>query len=92
MKIMSQFLGEPLKEECQYFLDIMAGIAQSRTDGVEGRSSAAGAQCSQRIHEYQGACSCLITACYQGVFVHESSYIDDNVDGKNQNPYQPYSW
>ena len=30
--------GEPLKEECQYFLDIMAGIAQSRTDGVEGRA------------------------------------------------------
>lgn len=30
--------GEPLKAECQYFLDVMAGIAPARTDGTEGRN------------------------------------------------------
>lgn len=30
--------GEPLKEECQYFLDVMAGAVPARTDGAEGRA------------------------------------------------------
>lgn len=30
--------GEPLREECKYFLDIMAGKVSPRTDGIEGRS------------------------------------------------------
>lgn len=30
--------GEPLKAECQYFLDVMAGTAPARTDGAEGRA------------------------------------------------------
>lgn len=30
--------GEPLKEECQYFLDLMAGAVPVRTDGAEGRA------------------------------------------------------
>ncbi len=30
--------AEPLKQECQYFLDVMAGDVPARTDGVEGRA------------------------------------------------------
>ena len=30
--------GEPLKEECQYFLDVIAGAVPARTDGAEGRA------------------------------------------------------
>ena len=29
--------GEPLKAECQYFLDLMAGQVGPLTDGEEGR-------------------------------------------------------
>ena len=30
--------GEPLKSECAYFLDLMAGRVPSRTDGYEARA------------------------------------------------------
>ena len=30
--------AEPLKQECQYFLDVMGGTVSARTDGIEGRA------------------------------------------------------
>lgn len=77
--------GNPLKDECRHFLEVIAKGSVPRTDGDEGlrvlavleRASAAlrgpkgEPQCLPRVHP--GA------RLAAGVLVHESAYIDDRV-------------
>jgi len=85
---------EPLKAECQHFLECISSRAQPKTDGREGLRVLQVLQASQRSLNENG---CKITIDYESpkspsihslksydseanrYFVHESAYIDDGV-------------
>jgi predicted dehydrogenase/acetyltransferase-like isoleucine patch superfamily enzyme len=79
---------EPLKLECQHFLDCIASRARPRTDGAEGlrvlRVLNAAQDALQRQADGGGgrAAPARLAAeepesCYPGVKIHESAYVDD---------------
>jgi UDP-2-acetamido-3-amino-2,3-dideoxy-glucuronate N-acetyltransferase len=87
--------GEPLRLECQHFLDCIRTGATPRTDGREGlrvlrvlaRATAsltgsgapvpASAAVETGIADAQGAAT---AARFPGAVVHESAYVDDDVE------------
>ena len=80
VKYMKVPQGEPLKAECQYFLNLIDRQVDPLTDGAEGR----------RVLQVLAAASASIESGekympdyserFEGVFVHESSYVDDGVE------------
>jgi predicted dehydrogenase/acetyltransferase-like isoleucine patch superfamily enzyme len=85
--------GEPLRSECMHFLDCIATGRQPLTDGKEGLQvlsvlTRASKALSQRMYAREPAVAPAVTegpvAAYArrfpGTRIHESAYIDDNVE------------
>jgi len=77
---------EPLKLECQHFLDCVANGSQPRTDGAEGvRVREVLEAAEQSMHksksdapfEAEVGGTANKRSAGEDVFVHESSYVDD---------------
>ena len=83
--------AEPLKLECQHFLDCIANGAHPRTDGAEGlcvlkvldaaeraiRAGSAGSIVSLNYSSPAAAMTRDTPETPSGVFVHESAYLDE---------------
>lgn len=77
---------EPLKLECQHFLDCVANGSQARTDGAEGvRVLEVLEAAEQSMHQSKSDApfgaevggTANKRSAGEDVFVHESSYVDD---------------
>lgn len=74
--------GNPLKDECQHFLDAIANNTTPRTDGAEGLrvlSVLERASASIRAGVATGPAPVPAKPAHPGVTVHESAYVDDGV-------------
>jgi UDP-2-acetamido-3-amino-2,3-dideoxy-glucuronate N-acetyltransferase len=73
--------GEPLRGECQHFLECVANGRQPRTDGREGARVLSVLQQASASLTGASALAALapkaMTAPQAGVFVHESAYVDE---------------
>lgn len=68
---------EPLRAECLHFLDCISTRRRPRTDGIEGLSVLKVLQrCQDALHEDQRTSEVAM----QDYFVHESSWIDEDVE------------
>jgi UDP-2-acetamido-3-amino-2,3-dideoxy-glucuronate N-acetyltransferase len=74
--------GEPLKAECQAFLDSIGSRKPAVTDGNEGLLVLRVLDACQRSLEKHGENVSLETGVAPGLpyFVHESAYVDDGAD------------
>jgi len=75
--------AEPLKLECQHFLDCIEAGTTPRTDGDEGARVLRVLQAAQASLSVAGAPANPTSApasAPPAVFVHESSYVDDGVE------------
>jgi UDP-2-acetamido-3-amino-2,3-dideoxy-glucuronate N-acetyltransferase len=74
--------GEPLKAECQAFLDSIASRKPAVTDGNEGLLVLKVLDACQRSLESKGENVSLDSGVAPGLpyFVHESAYVDDGAD------------
>jgi UDP-2-acetamido-3-amino-2,3-dideoxy-glucuronate N-acetyltransferase len=74
--------GEPLKAECQAFLDSIASRKPAITDGNEGLLVLKVLDACQRSLEKSGENVTLESGVSPGLpyFVHESAYVDDGAD------------
>lgn len=70
-------MEEPLKTECRHFLECIQKGQTPKTDGVEGLGVLRVLEASQESLNRNGATISLIA---QGAFVHESSYVDQDVE------------
>jgi UDP-2-acetamido-3-amino-2,3-dideoxy-glucuronate N-acetyltransferase len=80
---------EPLKEECRHFIECITNGQQPRTDGREGLCVLQVLQASQRSLNENG-CKIELTeiiasgergkAIPKDIFIHESSYADEDVE------------
>lgn len=68
---------EPLKAECQHFLDCIATRSAPRTDGKEGLRVLKVLEACQRSLESQGSPVDLSAPPPKPYFVHESAYVDE---------------
>jgi UDP-2-acetamido-3-amino-2,3-dideoxy-glucuronate N-acetyltransferase len=69
--------GEPLKLECQHFLDCIATGGRPRTDGREGlRVLRVLAQASEALQAVPAPAAAQKARAYPGVQIHESAYVD----------------
>ena len=78
--------AEPLKEECRHFLHCVATGATPRTDGREGlrvlqvlSQASAAMTASRRPAAEPAAAPKRVSGSFPGVGIHESAYVDDNV-------------
>jgi predicted dehydrogenase/acetyltransferase-like isoleucine patch superfamily enzyme len=70
---------EPLKNECQHFIDVVEKDIQPLTDGDEGLrviKVLSAASCSQIKNE---RVKLMNKKNYKDVFIHDTSFVDDNV-------------
>jgi UDP-2-acetamido-3-amino-2,3-dideoxy-glucuronate N-acetyltransferase len=74
--------GEPLKAECQAFIDSIASRKPAVTDGNEGLLVLKVLDACQRSLEKKGETVSLDSGVAPGLpyFVHESAYVDDGAD------------
>ena len=73
--------GEPLRAECQHFLDCIRTRHTPRTDGHEGlRVLTVLQQCQEALEKGAVKEKPFSATAKPGYFVHESSFIDDNVE------------
>lgn len=68
--------AEPLRLECQHFLECVAKGEQPRTDGAEGLRVLKVLDAAERSMQ-AGRATALPHAGPPGAFVHESSWVDD---------------
>jgi UDP-2-acetamido-3-amino-2,3-dideoxy-glucuronate N-acetyltransferase len=79
--------AEPLRQECQHFLDCVANGASPRTDGREGvRVLSVLAQATQALRAAAPASATAdtaskprVTGSFPGVTIHETAYVDGGV-------------
>jgi UDP-2-acetamido-3-amino-2,3-dideoxy-glucuronate N-acetyltransferase len=70
--------GEPLKLECQHFLDCIATGSRPRTDGEEGlRVLRVLAQASEALQAVPAPAPAQKARAYLSVQIHESAYVDE---------------
>ncbi len=70
--------GEPLRLECQHFLDCVRTGARPRTDGEEGlRVLRILARASQALQATSATPRAPQSAAFPGVQIHQSAYIDE---------------
>ena len=74
--------SEPLREECHHFLLCIAGTTACRTDGREGLRVLRVLQAAERSMRTNTSESLIEAAKSKrdGVMVHESAYVDDDVE------------
>jgi UDP-2-acetamido-3-amino-2,3-dideoxy-glucuronate N-acetyltransferase len=73
--------GEPLRSECQHFLDCVKSRSRPRTDGDEGlRVLTVLQQCQEALKADSNAVRAPATEQPAPYFAHESAFIDDGVD------------
>ncbi len=76
---------EPLREECQHFLDSVANKTVPRTDGREGLrvlkvlTKAADALIRQKQKSEAPVQLLRVVGQHEGAFIHETSYVDADV-------------
>ena len=72
--------AEPLKNECQHFIDVVNKRAEPLTDGIEGLSVLRSCLLL-RVHRARVDCQgCpYMRRVSEKAFIHESSYVDDDV-------------
>jgi UDP-2-acetamido-3-amino-2,3-dideoxy-glucuronate N-acetyltransferase len=72
---------EPLRVECQHFLDCIATGATPRTDGAEGlrvlRVLKAAGDCMAGA---DGGYAAPVADRFPGTFIHQSAYVDDDCE------------
>jgi UDP-2-acetamido-3-amino-2,3-dideoxy-glucuronate N-acetyltransferase len=76
-------MEEPLKVECRHFLECIANQQIPRTDGKEGLRVLQVLQASQESLDRNGVTITLTESsnlAVAGGFIHESSYIDNDVE------------
>jgi len=71
--------SEPLRRECQHFLDMVATGGQPRTDGAEGVRVLRVLDAAQRSLNAGGVPIGFTTNAPATTRIHESAYIDDGV-------------
>lgn len=73
--------GEPLRAECQHFLECVATRTRPRTDGEEGlRVLAVLQQCQEVLEQAASRLMPLTLRPDKPYFAHESAFVDDGVD------------
>jgi UDP-2-acetamido-3-amino-2,3-dideoxy-glucuronate N-acetyltransferase len=74
--------GEPLRAECQHFLDCVATRTRPRTDGEEGLRVLSVLQRCQEALEAKGSVvgKVVVKKSSQEWFAHESAFVDDGVE------------
>jgi len=77
-------MEEPLKRECKHFLECINNNETPKTDGREGLRVLQVLQALEESLKQNGATVYLARTekhlTPHGVFIHESSYVDDNVE------------
>jgi len=71
---------EPLKSECEHFVECIASRKTPKTDGYNGLRVLKILEACQKSLKENGKSYYLNKEEKKKYFVHESSYIDDNVD------------
>ncbi|HIC90948.1 MAG TPA: oxidoreductase, partial [Syntrophaceae bacterium] len=83
-EIVSVETEEPLRNECKHFLECIKNNETPKTDGREGLRVLRVLQASEESLKQNGATIYLSKMeshpTYHGVFIHESSYVDDDVE------------
>jgi predicted dehydrogenase/acetyltransferase-like isoleucine patch superfamily enzyme len=77
--------GEPLNIECRHFLDCISNGTKPRTDGREGLRvlsvlARATASLTQQRNNAESAVTQKNMPRFPGVTIHESTYVDDDVN------------
>lgn len=77
-------MEEPLKSECKHFLECIKNNETPKTDGREGLRVLQVLQASEESLKQNGATIYLAKmeshSTPHGIFIHKSSYVDDNVE------------
>lgn len=71
--------SEPLRRECQHFLDVVISGGQPKTDGAEGVRVLRVLGAAQRSLDVGGQPVGLDSVLREATRIHESAYIDDGV-------------
>lgn len=73
--------GEPLRAECQHFLDCVATRTKPRTDGEEGlRVLSVLQRCQEALEQKAGPHRTPAQKLDRPYFAHESAFVDEGVD------------
>jgi len=71
---------EPLKSECEHFLECLVSRKSPRTDAQSGLKVLQILEACQESLKANGKVSKIVQKAPKKYFVHESSYIDENVE------------
>jgi UDP-2-acetamido-3-amino-2,3-dideoxy-glucuronate N-acetyltransferase len=73
--------GEPLRAECQHFLDCVATRTKPRTDGEEGlRVLSVLQRCQEALEQKAGLRRTSVPKPDRPYFAHESAFVDEGVE------------
>lgn len=73
--------GEPLRSECQHFLDCVARRTKPRTDGEEGlRVLSVLQQCQEALEQSASRLTHPASKAHKPYFAHESAFVDEGVE------------
>lgn len=72
--------GEPLRAECQHFIDCVATRAKPRTDGEEGLRVLSVLHRCQEALQQAAPRPTLMTKPAKPYFAHESAFVDEGVE------------
>lgn len=73
--------GEPLRSECQHFLDCVARRTKPRTDGEEGlRVLSVLQRCQEALEQSASRLTHPASKAHKPYFAHESAFVDEGVE------------